>query len=138
MNSQVLYVLFVIAPLCPTPPQPPQDGLVVNNPMIIETSSQEVCAVNSDPMSMKCPSFLSIYIKTASIGRDPALGKILCNRSDGKFYLYIFNRFSQLLLKIYFVLATCPFQLLTIRSQKVYASIHQSQQLQENHAMDRY
>jgi hypothetical protein len=56
----------------------------VNNPIVIETDKVDICAVNAEAMSMKCPSFLNIYIKMATIGRDPAFGKILCNRTDGK------------------------------------------------------
>jgi len=74
---------MISAPLCPTPPLPPTDGSVVNNPKVIEPVIEEVCQVNSQQSNMKCPSFLSIYIQSATIGRDPAFGSILCNGASG-------------------------------------------------------
>jgi hypothetical protein len=77
------YAFSNSAPLCPVPPQPPTDGSIVNNPIVFETEREYACAVNYEALRMKCPSFLNIYIKTATIGRNPALGKTLCNRTDG-------------------------------------------------------
>jgi len=88
LNSGTLIVIIFSAPLCPTPPLPPTDGSVVNNPLILGSVVGEVCGVNSQQTSMKCPSFLNIYIQSATIGRDPAQGKILCNGTSGK---YIFT-----------------------------------------------
>ena len=77
-------ILSYVAPLCPTPPLPPADGSVLNNPLVFDTPTQRVCAVNNKPINLNCHSIFNIYIKTATIGRDPAQGKVLCNATDGK------------------------------------------------------
>jgi len=84
LNSYRAFPFLIPAPLCPTPPLPPTDGFVVNNPTIFGPEIGRVCGVNSQQAYIKCPSFLDIYIQSATIGRNPSSGTVLCNGTSGK------------------------------------------------------
>jgi hypothetical protein len=84
LNSYRCFPFVIPAPLCPTPPLPPPDGFLINNPKVFGPEIGRVCGVNSQQTYIKCPSFLNIYIQSATIGRNPASGTVLCNGTSGK------------------------------------------------------
>ena len=69
--------MIVSAPLCPTPPEATEEGKKEYHPIPIPVDVVEECGLDSEEISLTCPSFLNIYIKNVVYGRGP--GKELCD-----------------------------------------------------------
>ena len=60
-----------------------QDGIREIKPKIFDMPLLEVCAVDGSDLNIKCPSFLNIYVKSASYGREFAVKEICTGEKDG-------------------------------------------------------
>ena len=72
------HIDFVVAPLCPTPPKIPADGTRNYTPNVFELEPSSLCSVHGEVVDLKCHSFLSIYIQSATFGRKFSNLKELC------------------------------------------------------------
>jgi hypothetical protein len=63
----------------------PEEGILEFDPIVYEQETVETCAITNDKLDLKCPSFLQVYIPSATFGRayneSSSIGKQLC---DGK------------------------------------------------------
>ena len=60
-----------------------QDGIREITPKIFDMPLLEECAVDGTDLNIKCPSFLSIYVKSATYGREFAVKKICDGTKNG-------------------------------------------------------
>ena len=74
--------LWFSAPLCPAPPAKKFEGKLTHVPKVIDVPPDEFCAVDGEPIDIKCHSFLNIFIVSAIYGRKKANGKMLCNGKE--------------------------------------------------------
>ena len=66
-----------LAPLCPIPPDATEEGKKEHHPIPIPVDIEEECGLDSEEVSLTCPSFLNIYIQKVVYGRGP--GVELCD-----------------------------------------------------------
>ena len=66
-------------PACPKPPEPPNEGQRDYLPTEFPQEVEESCNIQGETMRIKCHSFLNIYIRQTSYGRDFANEKKLCD-----------------------------------------------------------
>lgn len=59
----------VLGPTCEEPPKLPIEGSRQIIPMEIENEVAEVCHKDGSSFELKCPTFQSLYIQSASYGR---------------------------------------------------------------------
>ena len=67
------------APLCPPPPDIPYEGVRDFVPNIFEVDTVKSCALVGEAVQLKCHTFLSVYIQTATFGREAANKKMVCD-----------------------------------------------------------
>ena len=53
-------------------------------PIAIGLQPEKMCALNSEEIELRCHTFLSIYIKSVTYGRNSTLGKELCDGEKPK------------------------------------------------------
>ena len=58
-----------LAPLCPTPPTTPTQGRLTHLARTTATPPESVCTVETELVSITCPSFLNIHILNTTYGR---------------------------------------------------------------------
>ena len=81
-STNYIYLLLFSAPLCPVPPEKKFEGNLQHNPKVIDVPPEELCAVDGEPVNIKCHSFLNIHIVSVIYGRKKANGNILCNGKE--------------------------------------------------------
>ena len=54
----------VLGPMCPVPPDAPDEGVKEYHPLAIPQSTVKNCALDAEDLTIKCHSFLSIYIRS--------------------------------------------------------------------------
>lgn len=67
------------APLCPTPPAIPEEGKMEFLPHIFPQEVESSCGIGGEFLHVTCHSFLNVYIKDASFGRNFSNAKLLCD-----------------------------------------------------------
>ena len=67
------------APLCPKPPDVPEEGIRDFEPKIFEQEIDNSCNIEGENIKIQCHSFLSVYLKTISYGRNYTNEKKLCD-----------------------------------------------------------
>ena len=72
------------APLCPVPPSSPADGVKEYQPLAIRQDNKKSCALNSEDLQLKCHSFLDIFVRSFTYGRNASKGKDLCDGEKPK------------------------------------------------------
>ena len=68
----------MLAPLCPKPPSIPLEGTREYLPKVFELEPSNICSIHGEVVDLKCHTFLSIYIKSATFGRKFSDQKELC------------------------------------------------------------
>ena len=66
------------APLCPKPPDIPFEGVRDFVPNIFEVDPVKSCALVGEAVTPKCHTFLTVYVQTASFGRQAINERELC------------------------------------------------------------
>ena len=74
----------LLAPLCPKPPESPADGVKEYLPLAIGQEPETACALNSEDLQLKCFSFLDIFVRSITYGRNATKGKELCDGDKPK------------------------------------------------------
>ena len=74
----------ILDPLCPTPPVHPFEGTRVFSPRVFEPVPEKSCAVEGETLYLKCPTFLTIFISEATLGRDVQNRQNLCNGQENR------------------------------------------------------
>lgn len=59
----------VQGPSCDIPPNIPFEGSRLVIPKVVDTEFSQSCAVDGNSVVLKCPSFQTIYVKSALYGR---------------------------------------------------------------------
>ena len=59
----------VLGPSCDVPPNIPYEGSRFIIPKIVETEFSQACGVEGKNLIITCPSFQTIYVKSALYGR---------------------------------------------------------------------
>ena len=76
----------VQGPLCPQPPEVPEEGTLLSHPIVFQQPTVSTCAIDGKTVDLKCHSFLSVYIPSATFGRDfnetSKFGKVLCDGAE--------------------------------------------------------
>ena len=67
------------APLCPKPPDVPEEGIRDFEPKIFPQEIENSCGIEGENIEIKCHSFLSVYLKTITYGRNYTNEKKLCD-----------------------------------------------------------
>lgn len=67
------------APLCPKPPDVPLEGVIDFVPNIFEMEPESSCALVGETVTLKCHSFLSVYVQSTSFGRTGSNARELCD-----------------------------------------------------------
>ena len=80
LNFDSFQKLLLSAPLCPTPPETPFEGTAIYEPVILEDEPLEICELPQNSLTIKCPSFLNIFIVSTIFGRSKG-SKELCDGS---------------------------------------------------------
>ena len=74
----------LLAPLCPKPPDVKEEGVKEYMPIPIGMEPEKLCALDSEDLTIQCPTFLKIFINAVSYGRNSSLGKDLCDGEKPK------------------------------------------------------
>ena len=53
----------VVGPICPAPPDAPDEGVKEYIPIAIPQETAKSCCMDDEDLTLKCPSFLSIYMR---------------------------------------------------------------------------
>ena len=69
----------MIGPSCDIPPDAPEEGTKLYIPKIFDMEYDNQCAVDGEVLAFTCPSFMSVYLRSAAYGRTIEAGKTLCN-----------------------------------------------------------
>ena len=69
----------LLAPLCPTPPKAPEEGVREHWPIPLAIEPTNLCYLDSEVAELKCHSFLRVFVKEVTYGRDSATAKKLCD-----------------------------------------------------------
>ena len=72
----VSYFLFP-GPLCVPPPEVPYEGFLNISSPVHEVDTVDTCQVDGEDLEIACPSFLNIFVQSATYGRI-AGGKTVC------------------------------------------------------------
>ena len=73
-----MIILSNLAPICVPPPEPPFEGYLNVSSPVHDVVNVETCRTDGEDLELICPSFLTVYIRSALYGRK-AEGSILCN-----------------------------------------------------------
>ena len=74
----ISYKSLLKGPICFSPPDIPFEGSLNISSPIHGVEQSDTCQVDAGELSLMCPSFLNIYVRSATYGRK-ALEKIMCN-----------------------------------------------------------
>ena len=74
----------LLAPLCPKPPDVKEEGVKDYLPIPIGLEPEKLCALDSEDLTIHCPSFLKIFVNSVTYGRNSTLGKDLCDGEKAK------------------------------------------------------
>ena len=74
----------LLAPLCPVPPDMKEEGVKEYLPIPIGLEPLKICALDSEDVTIQCPTFLKIFVTSVTYGRNSSLGKELCDGEKPK------------------------------------------------------
>ena len=74
----------LLAPLCPKPPDVKEEGVKEYMPIPIPMAPLKMCALDSEDVTIQCPTFLKIFVNSVTYGRNSTLGKELCDGEKPK------------------------------------------------------
>lgn len=72
------------APLCPIPPDTPLEGFRDFVPKVHDMEAVKTCSLDGDTSNLECHTFQSVYVQTASFGREVVHEKELCDGDKEK------------------------------------------------------
>ena len=67
------------APLCPKPPDIPFEGFRDFVPNVLGMESVKSCVLGGETVELMCHTFLTVYVETASFGREAVNDRELCD-----------------------------------------------------------
>ena len=62
-----IFFRCVVGPICPDPPDAPDEGVKEYLPIPFPEETVKNCVLNDEDLSIKCSSFLSIYMRDDKI-----------------------------------------------------------------------
>ena len=69
----------LLAVECPKPPDAPEEGVKEFLPIAIPQDTVKNCLMDAEQLTLKCHSFMNIFIKNLTYGRDRLAQKLLCD-----------------------------------------------------------
>ena len=81
--SHDLQLTFIIAaPLCSPPPDVPFEGFLNISSPVHDVQNVDTCETDGEELEIVCPSFLNVYIRSATYGRKAHVNTVCTGEKD--------------------------------------------------------
>ena len=77
-----LLLFIVAAPLCIPPPDIPFEGFLNISSPVYDVENVDTCQIDGEDLEIVCPSFLNVYIRSASYGRKAKVNTVCTGVKD--------------------------------------------------------
>ena len=73
---------ILLAPLCSSPPEVPVEGFLNISSPVHDVENVDTCQTDGEDLELVCPSFLNIYIRSATYGRKARVNTLCTGEKD--------------------------------------------------------